>query len=322
MTTAIAPAYGTAEWQADRRNYIGASDMPKLCGVSPYGGPLDLYYEKKGLIVVEENAAVRRGHIYEPAIAAEYAMLYPDARLESSSTIAHPDAGWLRATIDRIAVTAYGAHGVEIKLVTPRQIDRYGPTGSDEVPDDKLVQVQTQMLVLDLPMVHLVVNFGFETRVFPIARDRETQQMLFDSAHEFWHKYILADVEPAPVIGRDSETVMKKKYSTHTDGVVDADELAAAVIAAFAKAKADKKDAEDREDTARQQLMAIIGHHAALDGAAAGRVSWTETKGKASFDVEGLIRDLKIPEDVTQRYTRVGAPYRTMRYSPSKQRKS
>lgn len=318
-TLAPAPAYGSAEWLADRRNYLGASDMPKIAGVSPYGGPLDVYFEKRGLLAVEETHAMKRGHWYEPAVAAEYADRFPDVALELSPTVAHPDFDWLRATPDRVVSSRIGRYLLEIKTVTPYAMPQYGPDGSSEVPDDKLVQAQVQMLVTGAPLVHLAVAFGWEMRVYPIERDLDTQQMLLEMAHNFWFNHHLANVEPAPT-PIDSELVLKTKYSTHGDTILKASEAETAVIAAFAKAKRDKDDAETREDALKRELMQIIGHHKAVDSVA-GRVNWTETKGRTSIDTDGLVRHLNVPDDVLQSFTRVGAPYRTMRFYEPKGKK-
>lgn len=321
MATAMRPqpAYGSPEWQADRRNYLGASDMPKVVGASAYGGPLDVYFEKRGLLTIEETPAMRRGHIYEPAIAQEYAERFPDVSLESAPTIAHPQFPWLRATPDRIVSSHIGRYLLEIKTVTPYLMHKYGPDGSDELPDDKIVQVQTQMAVTGLPLAHVAVAFGWETRVFVIERDLDTQQMLIEQAHDFWHNYHLANIEPPPRIGVDSESVIKRKYASHGDTVITADDAQTAIIAALAQAKADIDAAEARETVAKQQLMLIIGNNKAIDSTA-GRVNWTETKGRESIDTKGLIAHLRVPEEVLQSFTRIGAPFRTMRYYEPKAR--
>ena len=322
MSTAIAhePVYGSPEWLADRRNYLGASDMPKIARVSPYGGPLDVYYEKRGRITAEETHAMKRGHWYEPAVAAEYADRFPDVALELSPTVAHPNFDWLRATPDRVVSSRIGRYLLEIKTVTPYALPQYGPDGSSEVPDDKLVQAQVQMLVTGAPLVHLAVAFGWEMRVYPIERDLETQQMLLELAHNFWFNHHLANVEPEPSVGIDSELVLKAKYSTHGDTILKASEAETKVIAAFAQAKADKADAEAREDALKRELMLIIGHNKAVDSVA-GRVTWSETKGRTSIDTDGLVRHLNVPEEVLQTFTRTGAPFRTMRFYEPKAKK-
>lgn len=318
----IEPAYGSPEWQADRANYVGASEVPLLLDVSEYGGKLDLYQIKRGERVVEQTPAMLRGHIYEPAICADFLLNFPDYRAEPRGTVAHPAGDFLRATIDRLLITPHG-HGVlEAKNVTPRFLDKYGESGSDQAPLDKVAQVQTQLEVLDLPFGYIAVNFGFELRWYFIERDREVGQAIVEAAHAFMHDHVLPGVPPEPTVGVDTYEAITRRFAAPTEEVLDADEETLVLIEEFADVKAAKKAAEDREETLKAMLAARIGTAYGIDAGTAGRVIWPESPGKISKDFDGLVRALKVPEDVVQKFTRVGAPYRTMRYYPPKKAKA
>ena len=319
MTTSLKPlVYGSPEWEADRRNYIGASETPMVCGESPYGGPLTLVRRKLGLDVVEETHAMRRGSIYEAAICTEFGVLHPEVRLELAETRAHPSAEWLRATPDRI-VRLHGEVGaLEAKLVHPSQRDRYGESGSDDLPADKLIQVQTQMMVFGLAFAYVVVNFGFETREYYVRADRDIQAMVFDMSHDLWYHHVLTGELPAPDVATDTYEAIQRTLNQRADTMIAADEHLAELIAEFGAVKAAKKAAEVREDALKAQLGVAIGHAYGIDAGAGGRVVWPESEGKSSFDHVGLIKALNVPEEVVQQFTRVGQPYRSMRYYPAK----
>lgn len=325
MTTALqptnAPAYGSPAWQAERRNYVGASDLPRICKVSPYGGPLDVYFEKLGLVTVAETPQMRRGHIYEPAIAQEYAERFADVRLESVPTVAHPKYDWMRASLDRLVHASFGRYILEIKLVSHYLIDRYGEDGSDQLPDDKIVQVQGQMLVTGLSLAHVAVSFGSELRVYVIEADIAVQQMILEAAHAFWFDHVKKGVEPAPHLGVDSLDIIKKKYKKHNGLVIVADDAQTALIAKYAQARETSDAAEDALEALKAQLMLTIGDNYAIDSTA-GKVIWPEVKGRESKDFDGLVRDLKVPADVLQRYVSRGPSYRALKYyEPKKGRK-
>lgn len=317
--TVLAPiAYGSPEWLTERRNYIGASETPMVCGESPHGGPLDLVRLKLGLDVVEQTHAMLRGHLYESAIANEFGALHPELRLQQVETRAHPKADWLRATLDRLAYGPRGIGVVECKMVHPSQRMWYGESGSDDIPNDKLIQVQTQMLVWDVEFAFVVVNFGYETREYYIPADREIQEMVFEMSHALWYDHVVPGVLPAPTLDADTYDAIERSLRKKSDRLVLADDETAALVSEFGAVKAAKKAAEEREDELKGLLALKIGHEYGLDAGAGGRVLWPESAGRESVDVKGLIASLNVPEEVVQSFTRTGQPFRTMRYYAAK----
>lgn len=313
-----AAVYGTPEWEADRANYVGASDVPMLVGESPYGGRTDLYLLKRGELHIETTHAMQRGHIYEDATVQEFGLLFPDFRFERAETRAHPAGDFLRATPDRIIVTPSGERLIcEVKQVTPHLKDRYGDSGTDDAPGYNLVQVQTQCEVFDLDAAFLLVNFGYELRHYYIRRDREIGAHIVEAARGFM-ECVRAGVPPQPLPGVDTYEAITRRFAGPSEQTLDADEETAAMIAEFASVKAAKKAAEEREEELKCVLATRIGTAYGIDAGHHGRVLWPESKGKTSLDTDALIRELKVPDDVLQKFTRIGAPYRTMRYYPPK----
>ncbi len=316
--TALAPEYGSAEWTADRANYIGASDVPMLLGVSEYGGPLDLYQIKRGEKVIEQTPAMARGHIYEPAICADFLLNFPEFTAESRGTVIHPAGDFLRATVDRVITGPHGVGILEAKNVTPRFMHLYGESGSDNAPLDKVAQIQTQFEVLDLDWGYIAVNFGFELRWYFIERDREVGEAIKETAFEFMRDHVIPGIPPEPSPEHDTYEAITRRFLGASKVELDADEETAGLILEFASVKATKKAAEEREDELKAVLATRIGTAYGIDAGAQGRVLWPETKGKTSVNYAALVRELGVPEDVLQKFTRVGNPYRTMRYYPPK----
>jgi predicted phage-related endonuclease len=320
--TALAPEYGSPAWVADRANYVGASDVPLMLGVSEYGGPLDLYRIKKGLEVIEPTDAMARGHIYEEAICRDFLLNFPQFTLEKAETRAHPKGDFLRATPDGIIVDSAGRRfGIEAKLVTPRFIDKYGESGTDHAPLDKVAQGQTQCEVFDLPAVYIVVNFGFELRWYFIERDHHVGERIVDEAHDFMFNHVKLGIPPEPTVGQDTYQAITRTYRQRDEQVLEADEATLTLIEEFADVKATKKAAEEREEQLKAELAVRIGSAYGIDAGIAGRVLWPEQAGKVTKDFDGLVRELKVPDDVVQKFTRAGAPFRTMRYYPPPKRK-
>jgi hypothetical protein len=130
--------------------------------------------------------------------------------------------------------------------------------------------------------------------------------------------HVLAGIPPEPSPEHDTYQAITRRFAGPSEQTLDADDDARALIAEFAEVKAAKKAAEEREEELKAALATRIGTAYGIDAGKAGRVIWPESAGKTSVDYAGLVRDLKVPEDVLQRYTRVGNSYRTMRYYPPK----
>jgi putative phage-type endonuclease len=317
--TAPAMEYGSAEWQQDRANYIGASDTPHVIEVSPYGGRTDLYLQKRGELVVEPTHAMQRGHIYEDATVQEFGLLFPELRFVTAPTLRHRESDLFRATPDRIIVLPSGEKAIaEVKQVTPHLMGRYGESGSDDAPLYNVAQVQSLLEVTQLNKAYLIVNFGFEIRWYLFTRDAELGRYLFEESVGFMRDHVIPGIPPEPSPEHDSYEAITRRFLGASKVELDADEETAGLILEFASVKATKKAAEDREDELKAVLATRIGTAYGIDAGKAGRVLWPQSEGKISKDFDGLVRELKVPADVVQKFTRVGNPYRTMRYYPPK----
>lgn len=317
FTLTPAPAYGSPEWKDERRSYIGASDVPMILGLSPFGSAYDVWLAKKGGVEIPETPAMRWGHLHEANIAAEYARAFPDVRLATVGTLPHQQHPWLRATVDRLAMRADGVeYPLEIKSTSEHMGRAWGDVGTDDVPDHVVVQAQVQLMVLGVAWAHVAVLVGHSDCRLPylVEADRELQEMILDGCHEFRTKYLLGDDEP-PITGPNSEGHLKRKHQTHTDVVRDLEGEEAELLATFLETYQQRKALEEAEDAMKPGIMTLIGGDYGVR-CDAGKVIWFGTKGRSSLDTKGLLAHLKVPEDVIHSYTKVGAPGRTFRPYP------
>jgi hypothetical protein len=173
--------------------------------------------------------------------------------------------------------------------------------------------------VWDLRAAYLVVNFGYELRWFFIERDREIGAAIKEAARDFMAH--VRDGVPPEVTTFDTYEAITRRFAGPDESVIEADEEALTLIEEFRDVKAAKKAAEEREEQLKALLAVRIGSAYGIDAGIAGRVLWPEQAGKVTKDFDGLVRELKVPDDVVQKFTRAGAPFRTMRHYPPKKRK-
>lgn len=313
----IEPAYGSPEWTAERRNYIGASDVPAIMGLSPYGSAYDVWLQKRGLSTVDENAAMRWGHYHEGSIAAEYQRQFPDVTLETVGTLPHPKYSWLRATVDRLVTHPDGTvHPLEIKSTSEYLGKRWGQPGTDEVPDYVVVQTNVQFMVLEMSFGHAAVLVGHSDCRLPylIERDRELEQMILDVTHDFHQRCVVGGEEPE-ITGPNTEAHLRRKYQTHTDVVRELDGDEAAIHAELMELFRTRKALEEQEEELKAKVMKLISGDYGVRSAA-GKSLWYETKGRESIDAKGLIKALNVPAEVVAQFTKRGTPSRTFRNYP------
>ena len=319
MTVSLVPEYGSPAWKAERRSYIGASDVPAILGLSPFGSAYDVWLAKKGLAEDVMSDAMRWGHYHEPNIAAEYQRAFPDVRLEMVGTKPHAKYPWLRATIDRMVHGPLGSWPLEIKSTSEYLGDRWGDVNTDDVPDHVNVQAQVQLMVEDKPFAHAAVLVGHCDCRLPylIEADSELQEMILDRCHDFRERSMLGDEEPE-ITGPNAEAHLKKKYQKHTDVVRILQGEQAELHARLIETYRERKALEEVEKDLKAQVMAMIAGDYGVKSAA-GKTIWYEVGGRSSVDTNGLITHLKVPKAVVETYTRTGNPSRTFRNFPAKE---
>jgi len=202
----IGPDPHTPEWYEVHKTHITATDIAPILGRSDYKTALDVFAEKTGRIApFGGNANTRRGQRYEPVILADYAEATGCIIENPLPLYFHPVLSFLAATPD--ARAKFGSvmmcgpgdcHGVEAKYsMSPARGAQLGEEGTDFVPDDWLLQCQTQMAVMGWPRGDLAVLLYGRLRIYPIAREPDLIQTIEAAAKEFYER-IVNDDPPEP----------------------------------------------------------------------------------------------------------------------------
>jgi len=172
------------EWLALRKTGIGASDMGAVCGLNQYRTPLEVYLEKTDQLTVEQNDAMLLGQLIEPVIATFYTHKTGTRVRKSSFSYRMDGHSFMLCNIDRLI----GRDGLlECKRASVFTKDRWGETGTDEVPEEYLVQVQHELACTGRKWCDLAVLFSDnEFRVYRLSRDEELIKLIIDKGRRFW----------------------------------------------------------------------------------------------------------------------------------------
>lgn len=275
-----------------RKKGIGSSEIAAVCGLSPWDGPLAVWLDKTGRAEPKpSDDRMDMGGELEPIICKRALKRLDLPEAIYGETRAHPDHPWALATPDWIVRKPLRL--IETKSIGWRMMHHWSEDAEDDrgVPDYYNCQVQWQLLVWDVDVAHVAAWIGGrDLRVYTIQRDREVGQALLEIADTFWHKHVLADVQP-PVDGTlSSDRWLQKRFGRATERKLVADADAEAIVAAFRQAKIAEREAKARSAALANQVKALMGEASALD-TSYGTITWKQDRlGKVRWG--DLLRSL------------------------------
>ena len=176
-----------------RKNYIGASDIAAIMGLSPWRTAYDIWTEKTGKLDDSKGTdATLAGQAFEKAILL----------------LAEPQLGKLLLNQFRVLKgTHLASHCDSIVKETGRPAeaklrrfdDGWGEPNTDQVPDDVIVQAQVQLLCTQKDFAHIIAVIAaraWKVQLFIVPFDTQIADIVRESAEMFWDKYVLRDTPP------------------------------------------------------------------------------------------------------------------------------
>jgi predicted phage-related endonuclease len=193
----------TPEQRQRRREHIGSSDAAQIMQVSEWGTPLDVFVEKVSELCEEgDNAAFRTGNLMEPAIG-QFVREELGLELEPSVVVNPNDGTPFESNTD--FMTPDREIVVETKFVNhERFIKHYGVPGTDLIPADVLIQIQTQMLCCPTIKrgIHAIATptkFGLEWLLYEVPRSEPLIAEIRTQCLAFWKNHVLQQVPPTGI---------------------------------------------------------------------------------------------------------------------------
>jgi putative phage-type endonuclease len=265
----------TPEWLAAREQGIGASDAPAAIGVSPWKSPLSLWAEKLGLIPAQEpTLPMMLGTELEPLIARLYTEATGEKVRRVNMLRQHPTHSFMLASLDRRA----GRKPVELKYSA--RGNGYGDPGTDEVPDDVLVQVLHQLAVMDEDEADVAAVIGGRAavQIYTIRRDAKAEAAIIEREAVLWD-HVLSRTEP-PLDGSDATASALAAIYPQDDGetIESTEEEVRAAFVQLREAAAAVAAGEAVEKEAKAALKAAMGTASRLVVPGVGAATWKTPK--------------------------------------------
>src|SRR5262252_6985451 len=194
--------------RAQRRRYLGSSDMAAIIGKDPWGRTAgDVFCEKTGRIAnIRDTVPMALGSYLEPAILS-WTEDQLETPLQRDQFVIHA-GGILAANLDALAPHNRPPAVVEAKsaglIGRPHYLEEFGTPGTDEVPMHVMIQVQHQMACLEQqpgipPIAHAIVPALLIGRGFVLYRVEKHQglvEALVEEGERFWHDHVEANMPP------------------------------------------------------------------------------------------------------------------------------
>lgn len=206
------------QWLMERKSGVGGSDVAPILGLSPFKTSFEVWLEKTNADVqqspLDELERIQFGRLMEDIIAREYARREGVKVRRRHELVRNPRYPWMIASPDRLIEGK--RCGLECKNVDAMafRLGDWGEPGTDQAPDEYVLQCQHYMIVLDYPVWHLAACVGGNRLVtFVIERDAELAEMLIEAEHAFW-QCVEARREPAIDYEHPTtEGVLRRLYS-------------------------------------------------------------------------------------------------------------
>lgn len=298
-----------------RKRGVFASESAVLLGLSQWSTPYKLAAQKLGKVPPPADCfRFRAGHAMESLLLYEaQEMIGREVHVDGETRWAkrHVDLGahldgyvddgdgilipvevktveWRRkpTEIDLRAIDPEGlgvdARGFEVLFDTDSSKHEWGEPGTDEIPDQYLVQVAHQMCVTDAPYAYVIAAFGYsDAQLYVVQRNPEIEDAIVDAA-EWFLGYLRKGECPPPTTAQDVTAVFPRpKLGTYRE----AEQADVEVLRRYVIASEIESAAKKAKEAARDLLFTAIGDAEGLT--IGGKKAFTaKMQDRAGYTVE------------------------------------
>jgi putative phage-type endonuclease len=250
----------TKEQHAKRAQGVGSSDAAAAIGLNPYYTAVELWQEKRGeLPPFIGNEATKWGKLLEGPVRQEYAERTGRVVRLPVETLG-PVHGFMVCHPDGVTDDGRLYEGK-----TARYGDDFGDSGTDQVPEQYLIQCQHAMIVTGLKVCDLAVLIGGQDfRLYELPADEGLQEAIIEAEAEFW-THVQKGTRPRIDYSAPGAVAVLKRLYPGTDGrTLTASKECEKNRHLLEVAKKQGKDAEEVEAEAKARLLDFMGEASAL----------------------------------------------------------
>ena len=244
----------TAEQRADRRNHLGASDIPALFGCDPYRTSYDVWLSKMNNLTDSPSEAAELGNRLESYVL--------DQAEERLGLINRNVQVWCEGLPLLANLDAQLTNGEPVEAKTSgllggfHQRAIWGDQGTADVPDFVAIQVHAQLACCpeNVSQAHVQAFLGGRGDVwYIIPRDAHIDGWIRDKVEQWWDCHIVKGKAPT---NPPTNTEMLRRIERVPDKIV---EVNSALVAEYEEVRDIHLGYEKTEEKAKALLLAALG---------------------------------------------------------------
>lgn len=251
------------EQHANRQVALGGSDCAAALGLSKWKTAYQLYLEKRGEAQRsdEETEYMWWGRMLEPVVRQRYAEVTNRVVRQPQGTIFHPEHDFMCAHIDGFTDCQRGYEGKTAMFMT----EDWGDEGTDQIPDDYLMQTHHYMIVTKFPVFDVAALIGRQFKIYEVLPDKELHEQIIEGEREFMRRVREGDPPPLDYEHKTAIDLLRKLYPGTNGQRIKATEDACAWRERMQKAGELEKDAKATKDAFKARLLEFMGPNALLE---------------------------------------------------------
>jgi predicted phage-related endonuclease len=263
------------EGRANRRTFVGASEVAGVLGESSYAGPYSVWSSKVFDADEDRRLVFDIGHALEP-VAIEWAAIEGHVKrpVRGLPTVLHPTLRHLGANLDAAELDDAGRIVTVIEAKAWTRDDVFDIEHLDFEPEtlppgkvwSAYLQMQTQMACTGARRAVLAALCDKQLRVATVQRDDATIAYIEHTTAQFWR--FVERRTPPPASERDLDALRRtprnERASVHDPTAADvfAEYLAAREVASAAKTRQDRAAATLRQRLGECAILTAPGYQA------------------------------------------------------------
>jgi putative phage-type endonuclease len=225
-----------------RKNGIGGSDVAAIFGLSKWRTPVDIYLDKIGEAPERKESEWQyMGKKIESIIADVFEEKTGKEVCHPIGTFVHPEKTFMIANVDRQVV----GESAILECKNSMFSQGWGEQGTDEIPDEYLLQVAHYAIVKNVERAYIAVLISGNTfRTYVYERNKKLEDTIIAQEEKFWNEHVLKRIPPSISSSEDA----KKLYVNSVFSSLTANATLKEFISDIKETKQKIKSLEDYEE--------------------------------------------------------------------------
>ena len=208
----------TEEQILNRKTGIGASESACVMNMSKWSTPYDIYLRKTHLEYEDVSSeAAHFGNLLEETVAQEYARRTGVTVRRNNKTLRHSKYPFMLCHLDRVVTGEKKI--VECKTASEYLLSSWGEEGTDQIPEEYIIQVHHQMAVTGIDIADIPVLIGGnKLKIYTVHKDDELIDIVISAVVDFWENHVLKGIPPDIDCDHPQTGTLLKRIYPGTDG--------------------------------------------------------------------------------------------------------